>query len=225
MFENKVLNHHIQKSIIGILIYKNHARFSELRPPKVATNLFTYHLKALMKDGWIEKSDKGYRLTGNGLEYVDRISVGNLNLRTQPKIITMLLIQNSEGDVLMQKRLKQPYIDSWTLPYGKTHIHDESIEFGAKRESQEKLNYTPKDIRHVGDAYIRVKHGNEISSATFVHIFRFETDDIIETESLQWVQPLKLPRLKLAPAVEEIVARSFFGDEYFFAEFTQDWVY
>jgi ADP-ribose pyrophosphatase YjhB (NUDIX family) len=225
MFEHKVLNHHIQKSIIGVLVYKKHARFSDLRPPKVDTNLFTYHLKVLIKDGWVEKTDQGYTLSKNGLEYVDRISVGNLNLRTQPKIISMLLVQNSEGDVLMQKRLKQPYIDTWTLPYGKTHIHDETIEFGAKRESLERLNYLPEIVRHVGDAYIRVKNKDEIVSATFVHIFRFETDDIVETESLQWVQPLKLPRLNLAPAVEDIVARSFFGDEHFFAEFTLDWVY
>ncbi len=224
MFENKVLKHPIQKFIMGALVYKKIARFSDLRPPKTDTNLFSYHLKALIKEGWVEKIETGYTLSKNGLEYVDRIGTESLNFRTQPKIITMLLIQNSEGDVLVQKRLKQPYINTWTLPYGKTDIHDESIEFGAKRVSLQKLNYLSETIRHVGDAYIRVKMNDESLSATFAHIFRFETDDIVETESLHWVQPLKLPRLTLAPAVEEVVARCFFGDNHFFAEFTQDWV-
>lgn len=224
MFEQKVPQHHIQKFIIGVLIHKKHARFSDLRPPKTDTNLFSYHLKAIIKDGWVAKTDEGYTLSKNGLQYVDRVSVGNLNVRSQPKTITMLLIQNSEGDVLVQKRSKQPYIDTWTLPYGKVHVHDTSIEFGAKREAMDKLNYSPEAVRHAGDVYIRVKSEEEILSSTYVHIFRFETDEIAESDSLLWVQPLKLSRLNLAPAVEDIVARSFFGDEHFFAELTHDWV-
>lgn len=225
MFEQKTIQHHIQKYIIGILIYKKFAKFTELRPPKTDTNLFSYHLKALIKEKWINKTDDGYTLSANGLAYVDRVSLDKLNIRSQAKIITMLLIQNSDGDVLVQQRLKQPYINTWTLPYGKTHIEDDSIEVGALRESQEKLNYTPDKIRHAGDAYIRVKADGEILSTTLVHIFRFETDDIVETESIKWVQPLKLLHLNLAPAVEDIMARSFFGDDHFFTEFTHEWVY
>jgi ADP-ribose pyrophosphatase YjhB (NUDIX family) len=225
MFDNKPLQHHIQKFIIGVLIHKKYARFRDLRPPKTDTNLFSYHLKVLIKDGWVEKSEEGYTLSKNGLAYVDRVSIKKLNIRSQPKIITMLLIQNSEGDVLVQRRSKQPYIDTWTLPYGKTHIDDESIEIGAHRESLEKLQYSPPSLRHVGDAYIRVKTEGELLSATLAHIFRFETDDIIQNEDLKWVQPLKLSRLKLAPSVEDIVTRSFFGDDHFFAEFTHEWAY
>lgn len=223
MFEQKSLNHHIQKYIIGVLIHKKYARFRDLRPPKTDTNLFSYHLKVLIKEQWVEKSEEGYTLSKNGLAYVDRVSIEKLNIRSQPKIITMLLIQNSEGDVLVQKRTKQPYIDTWTLPYGKTHIDDLSIEVGARRESLEKLNYEPQAIRHVGDAYIRVKADDAILSTTLAHIFRFETDEIEPSDSIQWVQPLKLSRLNLAPSVEDIVTRSFFGDAFFFEEFCEDW--
>jgi len=225
MFEQRALQHHIQKYIIGILIHKKYARFSELRPPKTDTNLFSYHLKVLLKEKWIDKTEDGYTLSKNGLVYVDRVSLEKLNIRSQAKIITMLLIQNSEGDVLVQQRTKQPYIDTWTLPYGKTHLEDVSIEMGARRESLEKLNYLPNTLRHAGDAYIRVHADGEVLSNTLVHIFRFETDNIVETETIKWVQPLKLLRLNLAPAVEDIVSRSFFGDEHFFAEFSHRWVY
>lgn len=225
MFEQKALQHHIQKYIIGILIHQKYARFSELRPPKTDTNLFSYHLKVLITEKWIEKTESGYTLSKNGLMYVDRVSLKKLNIRSQAKIITMLLIQNSEGDVLVQQRTKQPYIDTWTLPYGKTHLDDYSIEMGARRESLEKLNYIPEKIRHAGDAYIRVKTDGEVLSNTLVHIFRFETDDIVETEFVKWVQPLKLLQLQLAPAVQDIISRSFFGDQHFFAEFTHEWVY
>ena len=135
----------------------------------------------------------------------------------------MLLIQNSDGDVLLQKRNKQPYIDTWTLPYGKTHIDDTSLIASAQREAAEKLQLREVSLRHVGDAYIRVRHAGEIMTTTLAHIFRFETDDIQTDNDTQWVQPLKLTRFSLAPAVEVIVTRSFFGDEHYFAEFEEDW--
>ena len=196
-----------------------------MRPPKTDTNLFSYHLKVLIKETLVDKTESGYTLSKKGLAYVDRVSIEKFNIRSQPKIITMLLIQNSEGDVLIQKRTKQPYIDTWTLPYGKTHMDDTLIEMGARRESLEKLNFSPETIRHAGDAYVRVSAEGEVLSSTLVHVFRFETDAIVETESIKWVQPLKLLRLNLAPAVEDIVSRSFFGDKHFFAEFTHEWVY
>ncbi len=224
MFEQRPIEHHIQKYIIGVLIHQKYARFRDLRPPKVDTNLFSYHLKCLLTTQWVEKNDHGYTLTPLGLSYVDRVSIKALNVRSQPKIITMLLIQNSDGDVLLQRRKKQPYIDTWTLPYGKTHIDDKSLLASAQREAGEKLQLYDTSLRHVGDVYIRVRHVGEIMSTTLAHVFRFETDDIPADDDMQWVQPLKLARLNLAPAVEAIVTRSFFGDEHYFAEFEEDWI-
>ena len=218
MFD-KVLNHHIQRHVVGYLLTHEYARFSELRPPKVDTNLFTYHLKLLVKDDYIKKTDRGYTLSRKGLLFVDRVNASSIVVRTQPKIITMLLIQEGYGKVLLQKRTKQPYINTWTLPYGKLHIDDESVLDAAKREANEKLGYNPRQLRHVGDCYIRVKGGASIESTTLAHVVRFETDAIQVTDTLRWVEPLDLPALKLAPAVEQIITRSFFGDKFFFEEF------
>lgn len=244
MFEQDTIKHHIERSIVAYLMTHEYARFSEMRPERVDTNLFTYHLKLLVKGGYVAKTDKGYTLSDNGLIYVDRVSTEKMKLRTQPKIITMLLIQDGYGKVLLQKRTKQPYINTWTLPYGKLHIDDESVLAGARRESQEKLDYDPHKLRHVGDCYIVVgknvavdegarmgslKDGDmldlaqktvfEIETRTLAHVIRYETDAITAGDNLQWVEPLDLAKLKLAPAVEQIVARAFFGDEFFFEEY------
>ena len=245
MFEQDTIHHHIERSIIAYLMIHECARFSEMRPSNCETNLFTYHLKILVKQGYITKTDKGYTLSDKGLVYVDRVSVDKMKLRTQPKIITMLLVQDGYGKVLLQKRTKQPFINTWTLPYGKLHIEDESVLAAGAREAAEKLAYVPHKLRHAGDCYIvvgkRVRVSSEASPAgslrdgdtislggqetfrthtrTLVHIVRFETDAIAATDNLQWVEPLDLPKLKLAPAVEQIVARAFFGDEFFFEEF------
>lgn len=222
MFDHEDLKHHIQRSIIAYLMVHEYARFRDLRPVGVDTNLFTYHLKLLQKSGYIVKTSDGYTLGRRGLVYVDRVTLGKMRLRTQPKIITMLLIQDGYGKVLLQKRTKQPYIDTWTLPYGKLHIDDESVLTAARRESIEKLDIDPPALRHVGDCYIRVAAADgEIDSTTLAHIARYETDDITESDHLRWVKPLDLGSLRLAPAVELIVARSFFDDEFFFEEFTE----
>lgn len=212
------ITHHIQKYILEVLHYQRLGRFRDLRKPGVDTNLFSYHLKLLLKNGLIKKIDGGYTLDAKGLVYVDRISAQTLKIRTQPKIVSMLVIQNSNGDVLLQKRTKQPHIDTWTLPYGKLHIDDSSITAAASREASEKLNLSSTP-QHVGDCYIRVCDGEMVLSSTLVHVFRYETDDIDETESITWARPHKLSHYELAPAVEDIVARTFFRDPYFFEEY------
>jgi len=200
-------------------VYKETARFSELRPPKVDTNLFSYHLKLLIRSGFVGKVDKDYRLGSNGLVYIDN----GPSLHHQPKVIAMLLIQNGDGEVLLQKRQKQPYINSWTLPHGKIHIDDLSIEAAAKRVAGEKLNLENPDVRHVGDCYIRVHADETALSTTLVHVFRYEIDKEFGDESIMWIDPLKIGRYRQGPAVDQIISRSFFGDEYFFAEFAHEW--
>lgn len=223
MIESVSINHHIQKHIIDVLMYVENARFRDLRPDKTDTNLFTYHLNALVKSGMVVKNTSGYTLSMSGLSYVDRVSTEKKTIRSQPKIITMLLIQNSEGDVLLQRRDKQPYINAWTLPYGKLHIEDGTLIQAAQREASEKLGLDDQELRHAGDCYIRVKTGDDILSTTLAHVFRFNRDDIKTSDDIVWARPHKLSQYKLAPAVEAIVSRGFFNDPFFFEEFEDEW--
>jgi len=223
MIEQAIVTHHIQKHILDVLMFKEVARFRDLRPPKVDTNLFSYHLKLLIKSDIVKKLADGYGLSTHGLAYVDRVSVVSKTVRTQPKIISMLVVQNSEGDVLLWRRKRQPYINAWTLPYGKLHTEDVSIEAAVKRELSEKLMLTDQEVRHAGDCYIHVNTQGQLLSTTLAHVFRFERDDIATHDNLIWVKPHKITQYKLAPAVEQIIARSFFNDPHFFEEFYEDW--
>ena len=135
----------------------------------------------------------------------------------------MLVIQNSDGDILLQRRTKQPHIDTWTLPYGKLHIEDVSVKAAAQREAEEKLGVKNQPLEHAGDCYIRVYTKGELLSTTLAHVFRFYSDDIQINDTLQWARPHKLAQLTLAPAVEDIMARTFFKDPFFFEEYDVDW--
>lgn len=223
MIDLTTVNHHIQKHIIDVLMYTEVARFRDLRPPRTDTNLFSYHLNTLIKLKLVKKLEIGYTLTTNGLSYVDRVSTEKRVVRMQPKIISMLLIQNSEGDVLLQRRRKQPYINTWTLPYGKIHIDDETLELAAQREVKEKLGITGQALIHAGVCYIRVKAGDDILSTTTTHVFKFNSDNIKTTDDIIWARPHKLDQYRLAPAVQSIVSRGFFNDPFFFEEFEEEW--
>lgn len=224
MIEHPEITHRIQKYILNQLMYTETAKFSQLKPPKTDSNLYSYHLKTLLSCDLVEKVDGGYSLTEAGCNYVDRISSQKFYIRQQSKIVTMWVIQNSEGDILLQKRLKQPYINSWTLPYGKVHIDDSSLEIAARRELAEKVGLvTSQAVDHAGDCYIRVWHSDQILSSTLVHVFRLYADEVVQTDSLKWVRPHKIHELRLAPAVEQIMTRTFFKDDYYFEEFNVDW--
>ncbi|HMR72680.1 MAG TPA: NUDIX hydrolase [Candidatus Saccharibacteria bacterium] len=220
---DRQIEHHVQKHIIGVLIHQKYARFRELRPPKIDTNLYSYHLKVLQKDGWVLKTDDGYTLSRAGLMYVDRVSLEKLNIRKQPKIVTMLVVQGSNGNILLQRRTKQPYVATWTLPYGKIHIDDSSVESAARREAEEKLGVSCQDMVHAGDCYIRVYADGQIFTATLAHVFYTKCDAIEISDRLQWVRPEELKNTpELAPAVKQIVERTLQQGNIFFDEYTEE---
>lgn len=218
-----LVNHDIQKYILSYLTYHRIARFKDLIPPKTRTNLFSYHLKLLQKNDMIGWVDDGYTLTTLGLAYVDRLNDDGEFAYQQPKMITMFVIQNSEGGILLQRRHKQPYIDTWTLPNRKLLIDDESLVEAAKSEIYEQLQVRNPKLRPAGDCYIRVSDNDAPITVTFAHIFAFETDNAVLQDDMIWVHPRKLVKYDLAPAVEQIIARTFFRDPFFFEEFRHNW--
>lgn len=210
--ESVSVNHKIQKHIIDYLIYQKVARFSELRPSRTDTNLFTYHLKRLVRLGFVKAVEEGYTLGVQGLAHVQPDS----------KIMTLFVIQNGDGDILLQKQTQQPFIDTWTLPGGEVLSGDTSVKQAAQREVAGKLYLKNQEIEHAGDCYIRV-HAKGVSLATLAHVFRFYRDDIETNDEIMWARPHKLRDLTLAPAVEEIMARTFFKDPFYFEEYDVDW--
>lgn len=195
------------------------ARFRDMRPQSIDTNLYSYHLKTLIKRHYVVKKPDGYTLADKGQFYVDRMNASTAKLTSQPKVITMIVLQNGYGDVLMYKKLRQPFIGQWTIPFGKIHNSDRSIHDAAQREVREKIGDISIDIVHAGDCYIRIHDQQAVQISTLAHVFYGTTDDNLQNDHLTWVSPRKVSSLETAPAVERIIARTFFRDPFFFEEF------
>lgn len=205
-------------------MYTKWARFRDMRPPKVDSNAYSYHLRVMQKDGFVEKTEKGYWLTPKGLSYVDKVSMEKFEPRIQPKLTNMLVIFNELGQVLLVSKSKQPFINTWMLPYGKVHLEDESFYSAAVREADEKLSIQPEGLLHVGSCFVRAHIAGELISSILANVFKSTLDSSIEVKSdSKWFDIDDLTNYKLAPATIEIVDVVKSNDKLFFKQLDIDW--
>ncbi|HUC96057.1 MAG TPA: NUDIX hydrolase [Candidatus Saccharimonadales bacterium] len=216
MVEQKLIDHHIQKSILKVLSRKEFARYSEMRPEKTDSNLYAYHLNRLITSGYVDKSDKGYALSVKGLQYVEYTS-SSMKINRQPKITTAILLKDNDGNVLLTKRLKQPYINYYGLPLGKTHSDkDNGILDSARRELYEKTGVKYRKLTHVGDTYLKIHMDKILISDILVHVFAATCKRRMSiNESSLWVDKKELSKTHLIPGVIEIVNMVDSGERFF----------
>ncbi len=219
------ITHHIQKNILKYLTTAKSARYSEMRPHKVDSNLYAYHLKKLVALGFIIQEGRKYTLSPAGINYVEAVSLDKFNIRSQPKITTRILLKNHKNQYLLTKRVKQPMIEMWGFPSGKIHNLDNRIIDSARRELREKTGVELRTLNHVGDYYARIVAKNEVISNTFSHVFisrvsvhEYEAISATKNENLQWCSPEEIPNFNIIPDTIDLIYLSSQADGRFFAE-------
>ena len=161
--------HYIQNKILHALTLTDNARYSQLKPLGIESNLFIYHLKSTMRDHLVIKNvDGSYSLSQEGQAYVDKVSLSSFKLRSQPKIVNLIACTNDAGQWLLYKRKHQPFIGYSGFPYGKIHL-GETIKQSSERELLEKTNLQAK-LEHRGDAYVTVYQRGALLIHTLFHI-------------------------------------------------------
>jgi 8-oxo-dGTP pyrophosphatase MutT (NUDIX family) len=161
-----VVEHHIQRDILDRLTHASSLRFSELKPDGMESNIFMYHLKQLMRDGYVQKTDEGYLLTTAGLSYVDLLSGENQRPRPQPKLIAILALHDAAGRWLLAERKIQPYFKTRMFPSGKQHRGETSAEH-AVRELAEKTGLENNSLVRKGSAEILI---HDAENALITHV-------------------------------------------------------
>jgi ADP-ribose pyrophosphatase YjhB (NUDIX family) len=159
----------IKRHILIKLTLAATARYSQLRPKDVEGNLFLYHLEQLIAEGLVEKVDKAYQLTLMGRREAGRLTVDTGRVRLQPKIVIMLVCRNAQGQYLLYKWRRQPFMNLISLPYGKLQ-YGELLHEAAARELHGKANMTGRFSR-IGEVYVKTLVGPEVLNHMLAHVF------------------------------------------------------
>lgn len=214
------IDHFIERHILRELLFVPSARFAQMRPERVDSNLYSYHLSKLLKFKYISKIGRDYTLAPKGLAYVDRISLSSLRPRIQPKINTGILLKNQKNEILLTKRHRQPLLGFWGLPMGKLHESDESLQSAAERELLEKTGVLASNLKHVGGCYMRFYMDDVLISSSMSQIFMQENfSHYVETsDDLKWVDVKRFSKNDLIPGVDEIIKTACMDRAGFFTE-------
>lgn len=200
--------HRLQQHILQRLILNPEQRYADLKPVEVEGNLFMYHLRCLMKDGYVEKKPNGrYSLSAAGKLYVDRLSLKSLTPRIQPRIVTLMAVEQ-DGKWLVYQRKRQPLINLIGFPYGKIHL-GESIKTAAERELKEKTGLSA-ELKHIGDGYATTHENGEPVSQIMFHMFygKDPVGKILERSSIgepMWVAESAIGGDQFMPNVSDLL--------------------
>lgn len=170
MYSNQDM-HYIQKDIIQNLACKSPQRFSQLKPAQIPNNTFSYHLKRLLELGYVEhKLDEGYVATRKALKIIQYSAV-KTNKSSTPAIITVIYVTNDDGEVLILKRNKRPFVNYYGLPSGLIHT-GENIKIAAIRELFEKTGIVAtNELTYCG--VLDFQYLEQYSQDIFVHAIAF----------------------------------------------------
>lgn len=196
--------HYIQKYILDKLICAEFLRNRDMRPPHTESNLYQYHLRRLIDSGYVKKSEQGYSLSTKGLQYADKHSSDLKSQRPQPKLVTILILENEKGEVLLVRRKKQPFIGMYNLPSGKIHEGESLIDAG-KRELREKTGITDEvDLIPSGTVHLTITDGQDVISESYGFVLRGRLDGLECTNGL-YLQSQTENTHNLMPGITDII--------------------
>jgi len=146
----------IQMEILTKLMTLPQARFRDLNIQKLPTDQFIFHLNKLKGLDLIYKNNLGlYEFTEKGISFITTVDHFSSTVEKQSLIVVMMICVrkvDNEFQYLVQKRTKQPDIDFYTFPSGKTK-YGSKFEDEALRELKEETglsgDLTLTDISHI----------------------------------------------------------------------------
>lgn len=140
--------HDIQIAIMRHLLFTPSATFADIqKATDLTSDHFNFHIKRLVQEGYVQKDDRAYRLTGKGKEYANRMDTDENEIEKQPKVSIVVTLERAnkagEREFLYQQRLKNPYYGFWGRLGGKMRWGETVIE-AAERELLEETGMMAK---------------------------------------------------------------------------------
>ncbi len=161
--------HSIQTQILVLLMKSDSSkRYAQLMIPGIENDLFNYHLQQLVKTGYIQKLEIGYQLTQNGMQYVSQLDIEGNPRKYFKSSVALVVFRNNKTELLMQERLRNPFIGDTTTIAGKI-LYGEKVIDAAKRKLLEEAGLVA-DFSLAGILRkIRRNNDNEVIEDSLYH--------------------------------------------------------
>ena len=166
-----MLDHHIQRAIVYKLAFSAGLRFSELKPGELENKAFDYHLKKVVKAGYVEKTDDGlYKLTSEG-QLMWRMSQKKSTQADRAYSTLLLAVQRqSDGAWLLYRRRTHPMFGLTGFMHAKPSPDATAPELAAQ-VLREQTGLTGEFVVH-GHGYFRVFRGGAVEGFTHFTLLR-----------------------------------------------------
>lgn len=203
--------HRTQINILKELLFNNGANFAALNTTGLTNDLFTFHLKKLVEEGWVYKDDKKYFLTQQGKVLAGTIDTEKVRLEEwgKPSVaVTTKRIVNGKPCLLMHKRKKEPFLGYYGFINGKVR-YGEKTEATAVREFKEETGLTGKP-NFIG-VYHKLRGPNEedivLDNFFFLYIMKDISGELIDTNegTNHWIPEDEIKNLKTFPGFEWVL--------------------
>lgn len=171
--------HHIRRAVLDQLATAETLRYGELKPSGLDGNVFTYHLKGVIADGLVQKSEHGdYSLTQLGREYIVR----RYEHPTESAHCIYLMMLKRGSTYLIRTRKVQPLLGWSGFIHGEPEAGVGILESATKRLF-EKTGIHGARLAVVGSALISQYVQGELHSFSHAVIISGETEqDILISE-------------------------------------------
>ena len=182
--------HYIQKKILDILRLHDEMHYAELQPEDIESSHFKYHLNQLIKDGNVEKKERGiYGLSDGGKAYVDKLSLNSIKPKNMPKVITYTILRHV-NKYLLYKKDKEPYKGLLNNIGGKVHIGETIVE-ASEREVYEKLGISVES-KVLGSLNIQIKNSGRLFTHAIAMVCAASLSEIPENQQIVFINKSEL---------------------------------
>lgn len=165
--------HHIRRTILDTLAITDSLRYGEIKPKDLDGNVFNYHLKGLIVDGLVQKSNEGdYSLTATGRNYI----VHRYEDPTVTAHSIFLIVLRRGSEYLLRRRKVQPLVGYSGFIHGEPQAGVDIIQT-AKERLFLKTGLENVELSVAGSALITQHHAGELQSFSSAVIIYGQTEE------------------------------------------------